>query len=361
MNNTNKKTLSIEILPTEDCNNHCTYCIQKGMHKKVYLKEEQVDKIFDFISSYRTYDSNVNQINIMLFGGEPLLNKPVCDKVFDYCAENYYNVSVITNGLLIDQYIDKLKVLSKKNLLNIQISYDGMEIHDKNRCNTSSQVLNVIDLLQRNGIKSLLLKATIPLNGFDDIYKCWLEHINILHMDYVPTIDYSFNALNDDNIDYYIKKFEVQLLKIAKYCIKHNIKNPGTDLLRLNGKAMCTAGHYFAAFGSTLNISKCHGTAFEDPIIPEHIIGNVDDKDINEKVKKAFDDHKVLETIVNDECINCDVTLCKKCCAVNYMYSNKVNYMDRWYDKNNNNLCKMYKMISKISKAYNYILQKNNK
>ena len=353
---------TIEILVTEDCNNHCKYCIQTGMHKKIYLSTEKLNDIFKFINNFKKEHAEINDIDLMLFGGEPLLNESVCNILFDVALENKYNIVLITNGLLIDKYIDKLVILDRNNLLkSLQISYDGNPIHDLYRCNTSKKVLDSIKLCRDNNIKNLCIKSTLPLDGFQYMYDCYIDCVENLNLDYVPTIDYTYsNLINEDDIDNYIEIFKQQLLKIAKHGIRNRVKIPRTDLLALNGKAICSAGCYYFAINSDLDVSRCHQTSFSTEEYNKiHVIGNINDSDINTKINEMFKIHSLVDRNLtgNSECEKCDVTLCKKCCANNYNYSKEINYIDKWYDKNTDNLCKMYKMITKISKAYNYKIQ----
>lgn len=62
---------------------------------------------------------------------------------------------------------------------------------------------------------------------FQYMYDCYIDCIENLNLDYVPTIDYTYsNLINEDDIDNYIEIFKQQLLKIAKHVIRNRIKFP---------------------------------------------------------------------------------------------------------------------------------------
>ena len=83
----------LNIIITESCNLKCPYCFQKE-HPKKFMSLDTFKNIID------SADDNCNK-NIILFGGEPTLNKDFI-KMAIY-AHNYgYNISIITNGHLIN-------------------------------------------------------------------------------------------------------------------------------------------------------------------------------------------------------------------------------------------------------------------
>lgn len=60
----------IMILPTYQCNLRCWYCVQS--HENSWLTDEHIERIKKLIIN-RVYDSEITQLNISWFGGEPLL------------------------------------------------------------------------------------------------------------------------------------------------------------------------------------------------------------------------------------------------------------------------------------------------
>lgn len=120
---------------TNDCNFSCPYCYESGREKGCisYLKQEQWDSFKQFIRS------NIDQfekrhVSIVLYGGEPLLNKPLINIIFNdsFFSENNITVgyTIITNGYyLTDDIYDTLD-----NVLSLQVTIDGwQEEHNNSR------------------------------------------------------------------------------------------------------------------------------------------------------------------------------------------------------------------------------------
>lgn len=66
---------------------------------------------------------------IIIYGGEPLLEKQKVNQIIDYCTGFYkdekINISLVTNGSLIDENI--ARYVSEKNLA-VSVSLDGPNI-----------------------------------------------------------------------------------------------------------------------------------------------------------------------------------------------------------------------------------------
>lgn len=150
-------SLTFTILLTWVCNLKCVYCYEGAGQKKDSMTTETADKIIKYIKN-KARLSSIKRINILLFGGEPLMNfdmgNYILKHVNDYCKEEqiYFSSSIITNGTLISQkIIDKL---IQYNCKYIQITVDGpKEIHDgrrmyKNGKGTFDIIMDKIKLLR---------------------------------------------------------------------------------------------------------------------------------------------------------------------------------------------------------------------
>lgn len=145
------------------CNMVCDYCYvfrHRDMSWKLYPKCMTKHTIEIFARRLRDYviKNNINEVNIIFHGGEPLIiGEDVlieyCDKINDY-IDKYAKVffSLQTNGTLISEKF--LKECVKRNI-GISLSIDGpKEIHDKNRRyasgeGTFSRVIESIELLKK--------------------------------------------------------------------------------------------------------------------------------------------------------------------------------------------------------------------
>lgn len=118
-------------MPTEKCNFRCTYCYEDFQIGK--MKPEIVNALNKYISGRA---SEVQDLEIEWFGGEPLLAKNVILDVMKNVSEYYNQASVkssmTTNGYKLTR--DVLEELIHNNVTGYQISLDGDESqHDETR------------------------------------------------------------------------------------------------------------------------------------------------------------------------------------------------------------------------------------
>lgn len=144
------------IAPTMRCNMKCYYCFEGNNKTGEPMSDETISQFVDFLVL-----SRINQINIVWFGGEPLLEYNTILKICDRLQSNdiEYRSSIITNGTLLTS--TKLKTISKLNLDFIQISIDGVgECHNNRRMFKNGSPS--FDLIMNN-IKNILLTTNIPI------------------------------------------------------------------------------------------------------------------------------------------------------------------------------------------------------
>ena len=89
---------TIELLLTNDCNNHCSFCYRSHITNTDSMSIAMVDKIMDFILTELPIDEN---LIITFWGGEPLLNF----NVIKHLTSNYQQLTyhIVTNGSLLDK------------------------------------------------------------------------------------------------------------------------------------------------------------------------------------------------------------------------------------------------------------------
>jgi len=151
----NNDQICLTIMMTNDCNLRCVYCYQN--HKRNHLEGEDLEKVKKFINEIV---KNKKIVNILYFGGEPLLNTPAIEKLHFHTEELskihdfQYNPKISTNGYSIDKNIS---LFEKINFKTIRISLDGSEErHDqlrrtKNNGCTFRRILdNIISLKSPN-------------------------------------------------------------------------------------------------------------------------------------------------------------------------------------------------------------------
>lgn len=102
------------------CNLRCKYCYQQCNEEldKSQITDENLSSIFDNIIKFHNKNPE-KMINIGLFGGEPLLpeNHDIIIRIFDFCVENSFSVSITTNGVYLPMYLKDLVIYSGLNIL----------------------------------------------------------------------------------------------------------------------------------------------------------------------------------------------------------------------------------------------------
>jgi len=130
---TRMSTNKIELSLAEACNLRCAYCyvgeneaLNNGLMPREIAKQA-VDLVFQRAG-------RATEIYVTLFGGEPLLNKPVLREVIQYSQElgaergKKVHYSMTTNGTLLD---DEIIDYIKKYNFGLMVSMDGpKDVHD---------------------------------------------------------------------------------------------------------------------------------------------------------------------------------------------------------------------------------------
>ena len=159
------------ILPTLGCNARCVYCYEEGL-KPVTMTEKTADDTIDFIA--RTHRKDAPVI-LQWFGGEPLANVRIIDRIIDGLIENKVDFvsTIVTNGSLItDELIDRM--VNVWQLKKVQISFDGAEPdYIKRKCyikydDTYNRVLRSASLISQRGVQ-VVLRCNVDLDNIGDI------------------------------------------------------------------------------------------------------------------------------------------------------------------------------------------------
>ena len=179
------KNLRLIIMPTEQCNFRCQYCYENFKLGKMDIKHQ--DGIVRFI---RRNIKDFTGVHLDWYGGEPLLALDVIENISKQvleickCAKKPLTSSVTTNGFLLD--LETFKRLQKYNLVNIQITIDGLRAtHDKQRVTSDNKP--TYDIILRNlknikeNSKSAVQRIIIRTNVTREIYDSFEEYIDFYH------------------------------------------------------------------------------------------------------------------------------------------------------------------------------------
>lgn len=121
-----KEVLRITIAPTMACNLQCSYCFQKNVSHRNYMKSDIQRGVIELV---RRKVEGSKLLVVQWFGGEPLLAydqilsmteafKHICDEL----GVKYYS-EILTNGTLLTEQI--IRSFRQISLRAIQISLDG--------------------------------------------------------------------------------------------------------------------------------------------------------------------------------------------------------------------------------------------
>lgn len=177
-------TLSVEIIPTDDCNLRCTYCFEQRMPS--CLDEENEIKIINFL---KKQIPKCKQFRLSWFGGEPLLYPEqvirISEVANDLCRENKVPMfgEISTNGYNLDVQI--FQQLIRNRITEFQICLDGPErFHNKSRPHYKNndsyyKILNNLIAIKEQ-VKSGCFKIAIRTNVTPTIEPYMDEHLSEL-------------------------------------------------------------------------------------------------------------------------------------------------------------------------------------
>ncbi len=146
----------------EKCNLRCTYCMPaEGIALSPKQDLMTADEVFAIAQTF--VNNGVNKIR--LTGGEPLLRKDF-PEIIEKLTQLNTEISITTNGILIDKHLEVLKQFKVKN---INLSLDTLVATKFNTITLRNQFEKVIDnlhLLLNNDFK---VKVNVVLiKGFND-------------------------------------------------------------------------------------------------------------------------------------------------------------------------------------------------
>lgn len=163
-----KKIGILYLLTTDACNLACRYCFVESEMQENYqfskMSLETVRFSIDLFVKALDESHGIEEPQIILYGGEPLINLPAIKEAIRYInqlkqlgklAKNT-SITLNTNGVLINEEI--VQVLRQTENLNVAISLDGpKDINDRCRIyhsgsGTYDDILKAHRLLADNGI-----------------------------------------------------------------------------------------------------------------------------------------------------------------------------------------------------------------
>lgn len=175
------RPLDVTVTTTLKCNARCDYCYEKGVVQSE-MAEGSEEKIIEFIKRKAVR----NFVHINWFGGEPLLNTSLMDKISQRLKEENIRFSsyIITNGSKVDKKLLEEKLEFWK-VTDMQITLDGTKHYYERRKNYYNKeegdfyrILHNIKLLAEKKI-FINIRLNIENDNKEEIYKL-LEELEFI-------------------------------------------------------------------------------------------------------------------------------------------------------------------------------------
>lgn len=318
-----------------DCNLACKYCFAgKGEYDgpKGLMSFETGKRALDFLVEQSGTRHN---LEVDFFGGEPLLNWDVCEKLVEYgrSIEKKYNknfrFTVTTNGVLLN---DEIMDFCNKEMGNVVLSLDGRkETHDRlriTRKNTGSYDM-IIDKFK---------KFAQSRNQKDYYMRGTYTHFNTdFSKDVIHMADEGFKELSiepvvcDPSEDYALKESDLPVLKeqyeiLANEMLRRYRKGNGFTFYhymidldagpcivkRVSG---CGVGTEYMAVTPDGELYPCHQFVGDE----KFLLGDIWNGVKNKNVLEQFENCNVYS---HKECKDCFAKLyCSGGCAANAYHS----------------------------------------
>jgi len=166
----NPEMIQYTVAPGLSCNYNCVYCFEKHRNSFESMTEATLNDVCAFISKETLEDTNLKNLDIRWFGGEPLLYTDTIVKIsrnlMSFCNTNgiRYSAGIITNGRFLDKAT--AKTLRECNVEYVQLAMDGTaEFYAKQKQTTTDDFYATVDNIVAS---SEILPITIRINVTDD-------------------------------------------------------------------------------------------------------------------------------------------------------------------------------------------------
>lgn len=310
---------SICLHVAHDCNLRCKYCFAAtgDFHGERMLMPLDVGKrAMDFLIEH---SGTRKHLEVDLFGGEPLMNWPVCVGIVNYGRElekkhnKIIHFTITTNCVaLTDEMIEFIN----REMHNVVISLDGRkEVHDALRPTVNGKgsfdviLKNAKKLVAGRGDKEYYIRGTFTRSnpdfledvkaitgyGFDQLslepavlpdespYSLLPEHLERINREYDALAEYYVESRKSP--DTWFNFFHFMFDPAGGPCLRK----------RING---CGAGTEYAAVTPDGDLYPCHQFVGMD----EWKIGSLDDGILRDDLQRAFLGCNVC---TKDTCKNC--------------------------------------------------------
>ena len=190
-------TYNLDISTGFKCNFRCSYCFEQK-YDQAYTDVEPDDKVINRTIEYIDYLKKKiftpdDIISLTFYGGEPLLNLDLIEKIAIVHGSDRVKYSIASNGYLVKEKLDQILRINElsNNKLIFGFSYDFF-LQDKNRkANTYQKIRDNIKLLYKLKIR-IIVVACIPYGDLKYFDKVFFDVLELKRQ--FPRIDVVFNV-----------------------------------------------------------------------------------------------------------------------------------------------------------------------
>lgn len=298
------KALCLNII--HDCNLRCKYCFaDEGEYRghKGVMSPEVAKKAIDFVIEHSGPRKN---IEVDLFGGEPLMALETIKEVVAYARkvekENNKNIrfTMTTNATLLNKEV--MEYLNKE-MVNIVLSIDGRkEVNDNVRVRrdgtgTYDNILPKIKEMvkRRDEGKQYYARGTFTRNNtdfFEDVMHLANEGFDEISIEPVVLPEGDPLSLREEDLPEIFKNYDKLYEEMARrykngekefkfYHFAIDLQGGPCVYKRISG---CGAGHEYVAVTPTGDIYPCHQFVGNE----DFILGNIYEGTIKKEISKEF-------------------------------------------------------------------------
>jgi len=297
------KALCLNI--AHDCNLKCKYCFaEEGEYKgcRMLMSPEVGKKAIDFVIKH---SGPRNNIEVDLFGGEPLLAFDTVKEIVEYAKvqEKLHNKNIrftmTTNATLLN---DEIMKYIDKNMGNIVLSIDGRkEVNDSVRVRADGSgcydvilpnIKKMVDM--RDSSKQYYARGTFTRNNtdfFEDVKHMADLGFKEISIEPVVLPEEDPLSIREEDLETIFKQYDKlyeEMLKRHKegnefkfYHFNINLQGGPCVYKRISG---CGAGHEYVAITPDGDVYPCHQFVGNE----EFKLGTIFDDNINEEISKEF-------------------------------------------------------------------------
>lgn len=296
------------------CNFRCKYCFEQKS-EIAYTDTTYTEEIFTKTCEYIDYILNnvlqkQDRLCITFYGGEPLLYIDTILKFTNRFKSKIYKYNIVTNGYLLDTYLDKLLYIKNAGCsLKIQVSYDYY-LQDKNRQNnTYEKIRSNIKLMHKYNFKCNTI-SVFPYSDLEYFDKVFFDILDLKKE--LPKLHTVFNVdrSNTSNTIFNEELCIPAFTKVKEYLDSNNLDN----FLLYNGRCgnrdnnkLCMYGNIYCSIDNEGNIYPAYNIIYNNSTTRQLMRYGTVFQDFNSITNYRNNLLSSLNFILSDKCNTCNV------------------------------------------------------